>query len=145
MTDDRTTAPVLTDRLAPHDRAVEVGIGDRPDLARALVDRGVRVVAVDRRAVPVPSGVRFVRDDVVARARIARTDPGPYRGAEVVYARRLPPELHRPALAVADAVGAALGFTTLGGEPPAVPTRPVTLGRTTLHVAAEGPRFGLSA
>lgn len=140
MPDDRTTAPTLADRLASHDRVVEVGIGDRPDLARALAARGVAVVATDRRPVAVPSGVRFVRDDVVARARRVRTDPGPYRGADAVYARRLPPELHRPARVVAGAVGATLAFTTLGGDPPTVPTRPVTLGRTTLHVAAEGPR-----
>ncbi|MGQ3328780.1 UPF0146 family protein [Halorubrum sp. FL23] len=37
----------LVDELAEHDTLVEVGVGDRPEVARALAERGCRVVAVD--------------------------------------------------------------------------------------------------
>jgi uncharacterized UPF0146 family protein len=130
----------LRARLARGDRLVEVGVGDRTDLAADLADAGCRVVATDVREVGAPEGVRFVRDDVVERARVAGHDPGPYAGADAVYARRLPPELHRPALTVARAVGAAFLFTTLGGDPPAVPVAVETLPEATLYRARrDGP------
>ena len=94
---------------------VEIGIGRRPALAAALVERGRTVVATDVHDRPVPEGVRFVRDDV--------TDPDPavYAGADAIYALNLPPELHRPALAVAREADADLLFTTLGGDTPLIP------------------------
>lgn len=128
----------LVARLARYDRLVEVGIGDRGDLAAALVDAGCRVTATDVRDVTVPAGVRFVRDDVVERARVVADDPGPYADADAVYARRLPPELHRPTLTVARAVGADVAFTTLGGDPPTVPVEIETLPDTTLYWARTG-------
>jgi len=122
----------LADALARYDRLVEVGIGTRTDLAATLADRGRVVTATDVRERAVPPGVSFVRDDV--------TDPDPavYADADVVYARNCPPELHRPLRAVARDAGADCAFTTLGGDPPAVPVSPVTLARGTLFVV-EGP------
>ncbi|WP_284007357.1 UPF0146 family protein [Haloarcula pelagica] len=122
----------LADRLAgAAESVVEVGVGNRPTVAAALVDRGVSVTATDIQHRPTPDGVRFVRDDV--------TDPdlAVYEGSDIVYARNLPPELHRPLRSVARAVGAACWFTTLGGDPPVVPVDReslpggVTLYRTT--------------
>ncbi|MFB6303787.1 MAG: UPF0146 family protein [Haloferacaceae archaeon] len=134
-----TTADALVARLRGRDRVVEVGIGERSDAAAALAAAGVDVTAVDRRPVPVPDGVTFVRDDVVARAAAVDAAPGPYADADAVYARRLPPELHRPTLTVARAVGADLLFTTLGGEPPTVPATPETVPGGTLYRATDGP------
>ena len=107
----------LLARLADADRVVEVGVGNRPGLARDLAERGVDVTATDIRDRPVPDGVRFVRDDI--------TDPDPavYRGVDAVYARHCPPELQRPARAVARSVGAPFLFTTLGGDPAVVDAR----------------------
>jgi hypothetical protein len=122
----------LADRLAAAaESVVEVGVGNRPTVAAALADRGVTVTATDIERRSVPVGVEFVVDDV--------TDPqrAIYEGTDVVYARNLPPELHRPMRAIARDVGAACWFTTLGGDPPAVPVEReqlpggVTLYRTT--------------
>jgi len=137
--DDPTGArAALLARLRRYDRPVEVGVGCRPDVAAALAACGASVTAVDLRRVPVPSGVRFVRDDVVERAARAGRDPGPYAGADAVYGLNLPPELHRPALLVARAVGAEFLFTTLGGDPPAVAAAPETLPGETLYRVVDG-------
>jgi uncharacterized UPF0146 family protein len=134
VTGDETTAAVI-DRLAGYGRAVEVGVGGRPAVATGLAAAGVDVTAVDvdPAAAEGLDGVRFVRDDVVERAAVADRAPGPYRDADVVYARRLPPELHRPTLTVARAVGADLVFTTLGGDPTLVPVVPETIPGDTLY------------
>lgn len=110
------------------DRAIEVGVGTRPAVATELTTRGVEVVATDivERSVPAPMG--FVIDDV--------TDPdrSVYAGADLVYALNCPPELHASVLAIGRSVGARVRFTTLGGDPPAVPTRPRRVAGTTLYV-----------
>jgi uncharacterized protein len=116
-------------RLADHRRAVEIGIGNRTDVAEALSNAGVAVTATDITPRKVPDGVRFALDDV--------TDPdaAAYDGADVVYALNLPPELHRPALAVARGCDADFVFTTLGGDQPAIPVRRETIPGETLFWA----------
>ncbi len=125
--DDTDPIETLADCLEGYDRLVEVGVGRRPGLAGELADRGVAVTAIDVHQRAVPDGVRFARDDVV--------DPelSVYRGAGAIYARNLPPELHRPALAVARAVEADLLFTTLGGDEPAIPVERRTIPGDTLY------------
>ena len=108
-----TTDP-LVDRLASVDSVAEVGIGNRPDVARQLAGRGVDVTATDIVERAVPDGVTFVVDDILD------PDQSVYAGCDIVFARNLPPELHRPTLAVASAAGAAFWFTTLGGDQPTV-------------------------
>ncbi|MFB6155325.1 MAG: UPF0146 family protein [Haloferacaceae archaeon] len=127
------TRDALVAHLSRYDSLVEVGVGRRPDVAGALADAGAEVTATDVHDRPVPEGVRFVRDDVVARSE--RSEPGPVYDVDALYALNLPPELHRPARDVADAAGAAFCFTTLGGDQPAVPVRRVTLPGETLYVA----------
>jgi uncharacterized UPF0146 family protein len=137
------TRAAVAERLARpgYDRYVEVGVGRRPGVAAALAAAGRRVTVTDVRDPPgdvdLPAGVRFVRDDVVAAA--ARPDPGGAYRADAVYALHLPPELHRPTLSVARAVGAPLLFTTLGGDEPLVPVARERVGTTTLYVAADPP------
>lgn len=129
----------LSDALARFDRLVEVGVGSRTDLARALAAAGHDVVVVDVDPPEPPRGVRAVRDDVVERARAlaAASDAdqplGPYAGAGAVYARRLPPELQRPARGVARAAGVSLYFTTLGGDPAVVDACVETVTTGTLY------------
>ncbi|MFC4439591.1 MULTISPECIES: UPF0146 family protein [Natrialbaceae] len=120
--------------LATYDRAVEVGIGRRTDLAAALVDAGVAVTATDVYQRDVPEGVRFVRDDIVD------PDPQVYADADAMYARNLPPELHRPALEVAERADAEFLFTTLGSDQPAIPVERRTVRKGTLYVARTAPR-----
>ncbi len=110
-----------------YDRVVEVGVGDRLAVARRLAERGLSVRVVDLRPVETPDGVVFRRDDV--------TDPdrSVYADADALYALRLPPDLHRPVADLARSVGADLVFTTLGGDPATVSTRPETVAGGTLH------------
>lgn len=114
--------------LAPN-RAVEVGIGDRLDVAAALSERGRRVTATDVVDRSVPEGVTYRREDV--------TDPDPsaYAGVDLVYALNCPPELQSPLVDLADAVGARWAFTTLGADPAVVAASPRTVGNETLFVA----------
>jgi hypothetical protein len=129
------TREALVDQLRGFDSLLEVGIGTRPDVAAALAETGADVTATDVHDRETPDGVTFRRDDVVARSE--RDDPGPSYRVDAVYALNLPPELHRPTRAVADAVDAACYFTTLGGDQPAVSVRRVTLPGETLYVARD--------
>jgi len=129
-------APVtaLVTRLSDVDSVVEVGVGNRPDVAAGLAERGVDVTATDIRERSVPEPVTFVTDDV--------TDPtlSVYEGADVVFARNLPPELQRPLRDVAWRVGATSWFTTLGGDPAVVPAEAEQLpGGVVLYRAADSP------
>jgi uncharacterized UPF0146 family protein len=123
------TRRALVSRLSHYETVVEVGIGTRTSVARALATAAVAVTATDVRERATPSEVSFVVDDV--------TDPtrGIYAGADAIYGLNLPPELHRPALALAREVDADLLFTTLGGDQPLVPVERETLPGETLYVA----------
>ena len=127
----RAVADALADALAEFapDRAVEVGVGRRPDVAAALVDAGRTVTATDVVDRSVPDGVRFVRDDV--------TDPDPalYADADLLYALNCPPELQRPLVDAATAAEATWAFTTLGADPAVVDASPRTLPGGTLFTA----------
>jgi uncharacterized UPF0146 family protein len=122
------TREALVSRLSDYERVVEIGIGRRTGVARALAAAGLSVVATDIRWRAVPPGVRFVVDDV--------TDPdrSVYADADALYARNLPPELQRPALSLARDVGAPLLFTTLGTDPAVVPASREPIPRGTLFV-----------
>ncbi|WP_191967149.1 MULTISPECIES: UPF0146 family protein [Haloferax] len=130
----------LVTRLREYDRVVEVGVGRASSVAAELAAHGVDVTAVDVYDVPVPEGVRFVRDDVVARA----DDPelGPYEGVDAIYALNIPVELHAPTARVARRAGAEFLFTTLGFDEPSIPVRRESIPGDTLYVAddAPGPR-----
>jgi len=123
------TRTAIVARLSDFDRAVEIGVGSRTDVAGALAATGTRVTATDIRDCETPDGVGFVRDDV--------TDPdrSVYEGAGVLYALNPPPELQRPAYHLASDVDAAFRFTTLGGDPAVIPARPEALPGETLFVA----------
>lgn len=126
---DPETVSTLVTILRPYDPLVEIGIGRRTVVARALADRGNAVTAIDRRHRPVPDGVAFVRDDV--------TDPqwDGYQRVEALYALNLPPELHRPVYDLARTVDATLLFTTLGTDPPTIPCDPQPIPGDTVYLA----------
>lgn len=144
----RAVHVAIADRLEEYDVLVEVGVGDRPGVARLLADRGCTVTATDVHEPAsvadgsFPDTVAFVRDDVT------NPDRGIYADADVVYALNCPPELQRSLVAVARAVGADAAFTTLGGDPAVVPAtvEPLPGVPETLYVATargdpeRGPR-----
>lgn len=125
------TSEALVGRLSDADHAVEIGIGNRIAVARDLDAAGVQVTATDVRPRTVPDGIDFVRDDV--------TDPDRslYADADVIYALNLPPELHLPAASLAERVDADFYFTTLGGDPPAIPVSRETIPGETLFMATD--------
>lgn len=123
------TRRAIVSRLSDFERLVEVGVGERTDVASALADAGVAVTATDVHPREVPDDVEFVEDDV------CDPDLAVYRDADAVYALNLPPELHRPTLAVARRVDAAFLFTTLGADQPAVPVERETIPGETIFVA----------
>ncbi|GAA0248350.1 UPF0146 family protein [Haladaptatus pallidirubidus] len=125
------TRDEMVARLADYQRAVEIGIGNRPDVAGALVDAGSVVTATDIRPRSVPAGVRFVLDDVT------NPDASVYEDCDVIYALNIPPELHRPALSVAKECDSVFVFTTLGGDQPSIPVRRETVSGETLFWARE--------
>jgi len=134
VSDDRRAA--VRRALAGFDRVCEVGIGTRHEVAAGLASDDRAVTATDVVDRDAPEGVAFVRDDVVVAAD--REDPGEHYRVDCVYALNSPPELHRPLVRVAGAVGAACCFTTLGGDPPAVDATPLALsGGDTLYVARD--------
>jgi len=131
--EERETA--LVNLLSAADSVVEVGVGNRPGVAAGLAARGVSVTATDIYPRTVPESVRFVVDDV--------TEPtlSVYDGSDIVFARNLPPELHRPVQTLARRVGAACWFTTLGGDQPTVPVEREQLpGGETLYRTTDGPK-----
>jgi len=149
----------LVDELAAHDRLVEVGVGNRPAVARALAERGSRVVAVDidpgertlaaARAAEgegAEGSLRARRGDVLALADAGtgERDAGPLADVDgpvdAVYACNLPAELQRPTVALAERLNAACAFTTLGFEEPVVPVRRRSVGGTPLYVARDAGR-----
>ncbi|WP_424014294.1 UPF0146 family protein [Halorubrum xinjiangense] len=142
----------LVAALDPYARLIEVGVGRRPDVARALADRGRKVVAFDvevseaaqdaaardaatsteaSSAASSAGSLRVVTADVTALA--TTDDEGAIRNAlgfdafeegfDAVYARNLPAELQRPTVALAERLDAACLFTTLGFEEPVVDVR----------------------
>jgi len=150
----------LADELARYDRLLEIGIGNRPGVARSLAGRGREVVAVDvalgERALaaadetdetneaPVAGALRAVEGDVLALAERAGDEaasPDWLTAADVdaVYACHLPAELQRPTVTLADRLDAACLFTTLGFEEPTVPVRRRSVPGTTVYVARDGP------
>ncbi|MGM0604093.1 MAG: UPF0146 family protein [Halobacteriota archaeon] len=108
----------ITTYLRRYDSLLEIGIGRRPEVADALALAGARVAAIDVHDRSVPDGVAFRVDDVVARSE-SETIPA-YYDVDAIYGLNLPPELHRPTARVADRVGAACCFTTLGFDEPAI-------------------------
>ncbi|MFB6126666.1 MAG: UPF0146 family protein [Halolamina sp.] len=123
----------LRDRLADHHRLLEVAVGNRTDLAAALVAAGHDVLAVDVADCPVPEAVAFRRADV------ASLDPKAVGLRDAVYALNLPPELHRSTADLAAALGCPLLFTTLGFDEPTVPVARESLpAGETLYVHRPG-------
>lgn len=119
----------MVDILSRHDRVVEVGIGQNPAMAQALVDSGVDVTATDIRDCSVPPGIEFTIDDVTAPTLSV------YQDADAIYALRLPPELQRPTLDIATTVDRPLYFTTLGGDPSVIPVERRTVREGALFIA----------
>jgi uncharacterized UPF0146 family protein len=126
---------------------LEVGIGRRPDIARALAGTGYRVIAIDVVDRSVPDEVAFARLDVHDLATSAsprRSLPIPESDADaapvaLVYGRNLPAEIQPATVRLAERLDAAAAFTTLGFEDPSPSLRVErrTVGSDTLYVVSE--------
>ena len=130
------TIDLLLRVLTRGDHAVEVGIGERPGMAQTLTDRGISVTAVDTVERTVPQGIRFVQDDITSPSSDV------YASADLLYARRLPAELHRPMMVVATQYGIPCYFTTLGTEWPVIPVETVTTEQATWYTSEPDTDLG---
>jgi uncharacterized UPF0146 family protein len=103
----------------------------------------LRVVRADVRALAADDGDRERLSEIDGRRvdgdgdfrEETAPDAGATPGFDAVYALRLPGELQRPTVALAERLGAACLFTTLGFEEPTVPVTRRSLPGTTLYVA----------
>lgn len=126
-----TTREALVDRLARYETLIEVGIGDRTDIAQALACCA-SVTATDIRECSVPESVTFVRDDITSPSSSV------YADVDAIYALNCPPELQRALWTVASRYDADCLFTTLGGDPPLLRVECETLpGETLFRVRPE--------
>jgi uncharacterized UPF0146 family protein len=92
-----------------YQRLAEIGVGNYTRVARALEDRGLRVLAVDLR--PAAGDYPVVVDDVM-EPRLAL-----YREVQGIYAVRPPPELVAPLKRLARLLGVDLIIKPLAAEP----------------------------
>ncbi|WP_435095512.1 UPF0146 family protein [Halorubrum sp. N11] len=154
------TRRALVNELAEHERLVEIGVGDRPGVARALTERGSRVVAVDVKPgdrtlaaaretenEAIDGSLRVRREDVLALAAgETERDADFFANADgriaidAVYACHLPAELQRPTVKFAERLDAVCVFTTLGFEEPVVPVSRRSVEGASLYVARDGGR-----
>ncbi len=109
-------------------RAVEVGVGRRPETAAALAERGFEVVCTDVEPRETPAEVEFQVDDV--REPTLHL----YLDADVVYSVRPPYEIHRPLAEVAAEAGTALVIVPLGNEETPLEHELVNVEGDTLYV-----------
>ncbi len=126
---DLNTLNNLVNILSEFENLVEIGIGSRTDVSNLLI-KNSSVVATDIHECIVPSGVKFVIDDI--------TNPviDVYSNSDAIYALNMPPELHQYALNVSLQVGSKFIFTTLGGDFPEIPVYPQTIPGETLYWAS---------
>ena len=97
--------------IAAHYRdAVEAGVGENTDAAQILNTAGVRVRAIDVRALVHPDWLYFSVDDIF------EPDLSKYVGAEVIYAIRPAEEMMPPLIALAQRVNCDLLVYHLGFE-----------------------------
>jgi uncharacterized UPF0146 family protein len=91
--------------------AAEIGIGHFPDVAFALLERGVRVFATDIRQFQY-TGLKIVIDDITEPSLSA------YEGVDILYSLRPPPELVPYMVRLARALSADLIVKPLASEYP---------------------------
>ena len=97
--------------IAAHYRdAVEAGVGKSTDAAQILNAAGVRVRAIDVRALVHPDWLCFSVDDIF------EPDLSKYAGADVIYAIRPAEEMIPPLIALAQRVNCDLLVYHLGFE-----------------------------
>jgi uncharacterized UPF0146 family protein len=97
--------------IAAHYRdAVEAGVGKNTDAAQILNAAGVRVRAIDVRALVHPDWLCFSVDDIF------EPDLSKYAGADVIYAIRPAEEMIPPLIALAQRVNCDLLVYHLGFE-----------------------------
>jgi hypothetical protein len=89
---------------------VEVGIGKNTEVARILLDAGVRVRSTDVKECGVPGLLCFTIDDVFS------PDTSLYEGADVIYAIRPAIEMIPPLLVLARTINCDLIVYHLGFE-----------------------------
>ena len=89
---------------------VEVGIGKNTEVARILLNAGIRVRSTDVKECGVPGWLCFTIDDVFS------PDTSLYKGADIIYAIRPAVEMIHPLIALARTINCDLIVYHLGFE-----------------------------
>jgi len=95
---------------AHYQDAVEAGVGENTDAAQILNAAGIRVRAIDVRALVHPDWLRFSVDDIF------EPDLSKYAGADVIYAIRPAEEMMPRLISLAQQVNCDLLVYHLGFE-----------------------------
>ncbi len=90
-------------------KIIEIGIGYYWDVAIELIKRGLDVIAVDVKEIPVRH-VKFFRDDII------NPNLSIYEGSSLIYSIRPPPELHNYIISIARSVHADCIIRPFGNE-----------------------------
>lgn len=90
MQDFRSIVRWILENYPSAKKIVEVGVGRVPRVLRELRNRlpDCELVATEVREVPVPDGIKLVRDDITA------PNSDVYRGADLLFSLRTPMELY---------------------------------------------------
>jgi uncharacterized protein len=89
---------------------VEVGIGKNTEVARIILNAGIRVRSTDVKECGVPEWLCFTIDDVFS------PDTSLYKGADIIYAIRPAVEMIHPLIALARTINCDLIVYHLGFE-----------------------------
>jgi uncharacterized UPF0146 family protein len=89
---------------------VEVGIGKNTEVARILLNAGIRVRSTDVKECGVPGWLCFTIDDVFS------PDTSLYKGADIIYSIRPAVEMIHPLIALARTINCDLIVYHLGFE-----------------------------
>jgi uncharacterized UPF0146 family protein len=117
--------------VSQYERAAEIGVGHFPDVALALVKRGVNVFATDIKPCR-HKGLRIIVDDITA--------PGLslYAGLNLIYSLRPPLELVPYMVRMAKAVSSDLIIKPLASEFPG--GRLMRIGNTSFFLWKNGKK-----
>lgn len=112
MREPKLIAEWISENYSSAEKIVEVGVGRRDQVLSELKDRisACSFVATDVHEVSVPEGVEFRLDDVI------EPNLEVYKGADVIFSYRAPPELYSPLENVAREVGAELLVKPVSSE-----------------------------
>lgn len=112
MKEFQLVADWISENYSSANKIIEVGVGKTTEALEKLRKQlpQCTLIATDVRKVPVPEGVKFIRDDVT------NPDSSKYREADLIFSLRAPPELYSSLKQIAGEVDADLLVKPVSSE-----------------------------